>query len=491
MSRLAWILRFVPGLGVVVMACVAKREAPGDRESGKIAVTTTSAEARQSFEEGRSLGENLRSPLARTFLEQAVAQDPGLAIAHYQLALNQQSLEGFLDHMAQAKALSDKASEGERLLILAVEAASISGDPAKAVLLSEELVAKYPNDERAHTLLGIWYGAQQQYDKAIAAYRKAVEVNPSHAPAWNLLGYAYRPVGNFGEAEKAFKRYIELIPNDPNPYDSYAELLMKTGRFDESIEQYRKALSLDPTFTLSTQGIAADLVYQGKYDAARAEVAPLLEPGRSAVDQRRARVARMMSYAAERQIPMAIGEAKAIQEASAAAADTAQVIFDLGTVGDLQLASGDVAGAGKTYEQAVGLARASSLPPEYKADVELAHHYNLGRTALTAQDPAEARQHADALMSGATARANQGRIQEAHQLLGLVALQEKDGKAATAHLSEANQQDAYTLFMLGTAKVMAGDKGGGKAMFGRAAAMNELPTLPAMLILAPARKLAQ
>jgi tetratricopeptide (TPR) repeat protein len=200
---------------------------------------------------------------------------------------------------------------------------------------------------------------------------------------------------------------------------------------------------------------------------------------------------RMMSYAAERQLSKAREEAKAIYEAAAAVGDTSQMIADLVTMGDLQLASEEVTGAGKSYEQAMAVAGVSGLPAEFKANVELGHHYNLGRVALAKKDPAAAKPHADALMSGATARANQGRIQQAHQLLGLIAMREKDAKAAMAHLSEADQRDAYTLFMLGTATAMGGDKDGAKAIFGRVAALNELPSVPAMLVLSPARKLAQ
>jgi len=46
------------------------------------------------------------------------------------------------------------------------------------------------------------------------------------------------------------------------------------GRFDESIAQYRKALSIDPHFVPSHFGISADLMYQGKAQAAAADCKP-------------------------------------------------------------------------------------------------------------------------------------------------------------------------------------------------------------------------
>ena len=212
--------------------------------SGAISISTTSDGARKLYLEGRALSEQLRAHDGRKLYEQAAAKDPAFAMAHYQLAANAATAKDFFAHLKEAAALAARASEGERLMILALEAGG-NANPTKALEYQKELVAKYPSDERARFLLGgAWFG-QQEYVKAIEQYRKATQINPGYSPAYNLLGYAYRNVEQFPEAEAAFKKYIELIPGDPNPYDSYAELLMKTGRFDESIAQYRKALSVN------------------------------------------------------------------------------------------------------------------------------------------------------------------------------------------------------------------------------------------------------
>src|SRR6478672_9996695 len=229
---------------------------------GAVPITAASDEARQLYLEGRTLSEQLRAHDGRARYEAAVAKDPSFAMAHYQLAANAATAKDFFAHLKEAVALSGKASEGERLTILALEAGG-NAQPAKALEYQQELVAKYPNDERAHFLLGGGYFGQQDYDKSIAQLRKATEINPNYSPAYNQLGYPYRQVEEFDDAATAFKKYIELIPGDPNPYDSYAELLMKTGRFDESIAQYQKALSVDEHFTPSRVGIANNLMLQG------------------------------------------------------------------------------------------------------------------------------------------------------------------------------------------------------------------------------------
>src|SRR5213078_59444 len=138
--------------------------------------------------------------------EEAAAKDPSFAMAHYQLAANAATAKDFFAHLKEAVALSGKASEGERLTILALEAGG-NANPAKALEYQKELVAKYPNDERAHFLLGGGWFGQQEYDKAIEQYQKAVELNPSYSPAYNILGYSYRAVEKYPEAEGAFKKY--------------------------------------------------------------------------------------------------------------------------------------------------------------------------------------------------------------------------------------------------------------------------------------------
>ena len=258
-----------------------------EKHTGAVPVTSASEEARRLYLEGRALSEQLRLHDGRALYEQAAKADPSFALAHYQLAVNAATAKDFFAHLKEAVALADKVSEGERLMIQAAEAGG-NATPARALALQQELVAKYPGDERAHFLLGGAYFGRQEYDKAIEEYRTATELNPGFSPAYNLLGYAYRQIERYDDAEAAFRKYIELIPGDPNPYDSYAELLMKMGRFDESLAQYRKALEVNRHFTPSRVGIANNLMLQGRHDAAAAEMDALHGAARDDADRRTA-----------------------------------------------------------------------------------------------------------------------------------------------------------------------------------------------------------
>ncbi len=266
-------------------AAAADPTAPATAGDGKIPVTTTSPEAKAEFLQARDMVEKLQITNSLAHFRKAIELDPAFSWAELMLAQNSPTGTEFFEHLNKAVALAEKASDGERLLILATQAGT-NNDALQQKEYLEQLVTAYPEDERANFAMAGWYFGQQDLPKAIERYRKATEINPTFSTAYNLMGYAYRQMGQFADAEKSFQRYIELIPNDPNPYDSYAELLLKMGRYDESIAQYRKALGIDPNFLNAHQGIAMALLYQGKAKDAAAELEHIASKARTDGERR-------------------------------------------------------------------------------------------------------------------------------------------------------------------------------------------------------------
>jgi len=463
----------------------------GSWEKNKDAVPITSASdsARQLYLQGRALSEQLRAHDGRQLYEQAAAKDPSFALAHYQLALNSATAKDFFAHLKQAVALSDKASEGERLMILALEAGG-NANPAKALEYSKELVTKYPADERAHFLLGNAYFGQQQYAEAIEQYQKATAINPSFSPAYNSLGYAYRPLEKYADAEVAFKKYIDLIPDDPNPYDSYAELLMKTGRFDESITQYRKALEVDPHFSNSRVGIATNLMRQGKHAEGAAELDKLYAAARDDADRRLALFSKGVIYVDEGKTDAALKEIEKEYALDARLADSANMSGDAQLIGNILLDAGRADAAAKRYSQALDLVEKSGLSDEVKQDTRLADHYNRARVALAKGDLAAAKAEAKAYADGATARRNSFRVRQSHELTGSIALTEKQYDDAIAHLGQANQQNPQVVYLTALAYAGKGDSARAKELAAKAANANVLPLASYAFVRAKAKKLS-
>jgi tetratricopeptide (TPR) repeat protein len=453
-----------------------------------VAITTASDEARTLYVRGRELSDQLRAHDARKLFEQAAAKDPSFALAHYSLALSSPTPKEFLGHLDEAVTLSSKASEGERLMILALQA-GVNGDSKKSLEYSQELVAKYPRDARAQTVLGNAYANQQEFDKAVSQLTKATEADPSYSPAYNSLGYAYMPQGKYADAETAFKKYIELVPNDPNPYDSYAEMLMRTGRFDESIVQYKKALSVDPHWSNSYTGIASNLMFQGKHGAAAAEAQKLYDAARDDGDRRAAMLSRAVIYVDQGQTAQAMREMEKLYGLDAGIGDSAAMSTDAGQMGDILLGGGRADEAAKRYQQSLTLIERSGLSTEFKDNAKLADHYNLARVALAKGDTVKAKAEADQYMSGAEATHDIGRIRLGHELAGTIALRERDFDGAVDHLAQADQQDPYILYTMATAYQGKGDAAKAKEFAKRAADMHILPTIRYALVRAKAMKM--
>ena len=276
-------------------------------DNDKIPVTSSSEEAKKEFMLGRDLAEKLLIQDSIQHYDKAIALDSSFAAAELNRATSSPTAKEFFEHLNKAVSLSEHASAGERLQILAAEAGA-NGIVAKQKDYLDQLVEQYPNDERAHFALGGYYFGQQDYPNAIEHYKKATELNPNYSTAFNILGYAYRQAGDYASAESAFKKYIVLIPNDPNPYDSYAELLLKMGRFDESIAQYQKAVAIDRNFVNSHFGIASALMYQNKPAAALAELDKITGKARSDGERRTAMFGKTVVYVDSGQLAKALSE---------------------------------------------------------------------------------------------------------------------------------------------------------------------------------------
>jgi len=457
--------------------------------SGAVPISSASDEARRLYLAGRTLSEQLRAHDGRQLFEQAAAQDPAFAMAHYQLAANSATAKDFFAHLKDASALADHASEGERLMILALEAGS-NANPAKQLAYQQELVAKYPNDERARFLLGGGWFGQQEYAKAIEQYQKAIELNPSYSPAYNILGYAYRAVEKYPEAEAAFRKYIDLIPGDPNPYDSYAELLMKTGRFDESIAQYRKALSVNENFTPSKVGIATNLMLQGRHADGAREMDALYRAARDDADRRNALFTKGVIFVDAGKTDAALAEIEKEYRLDAKLGDSANMSGDAQLLGNILLDAGRTDAAAKQFRQALDVVEKSSLSGEVKQDTRLAGQYNDARIALAKGELPKAKTAAQAYEGGAVARKNTFRVRQAHELMGSIAMAEKQYDAALAHFAQANQQNPQVLYRTALAHQAKGNTARAKELAARAANANVLPLVSYAFVREKAKKMS-
>jgi len=124
--------------------------------------------------------------------------------------------------------------------------------------------------------------AAKNYDAAIDAFQKGVEMDPNQNVIWANLADAY--VGQAGaktgadqqasldKALEAYSKAIALKPENPAYHNNYALTLAKAKKFDEAQAELNKAAQLDPT-QAGRYYYNLGAVYVNNGQAAAAEVA--------------------------------------------------------------------------------------------------------------------------------------------------------------------------------------------------------------------------
>ncbi|MBT8379280.1 MAG: tetratricopeptide repeat protein [Ignavibacteria bacterium] len=445
-------------------------------EEGKIEVTTMSSEAEADFKKGRELFEKLRQRESLEYFENAFVKDDKFAMAHYYHSLANPTAKGFFNDLDNAVANAENVSDGERLIILALQA-GVDGNQKLQEQHLKKLVELYPNDERAHGQLGQFYFGQQKYKLAIQHLKKSTEIAPDYTASYNMLGYSYRNLGNFDDAEISFRKYIELIPDDPNPYDSYAEMLLKQGRYDESIVQYRKALEVNPDFFASHMGISNNLIYQKKYEQAKENCKNCYDIAKNDGERRFALFTMTVAYVDEGDIDGALEQMQKQFEIAKAINDAGAITADFNTMGNILYEAGKYEEARQKYKDALRVMLESDLSEEVKENTRRLAIYNEGRLQLKTGDLEDAKLLAAEFSTKANNANNTFQIWLSHYLNGLIALEEEEFKTAIRELKSANLQNPQTHYQLALAYLGDGNNEEAKKYAEQCANFNALTSL--------------
>ena len=132
----------------------------------------------------------------------------------------------------------------------------------------------------------------------------------------------------------------------------------------------------------------------------------------------------------------------------------------------------------------------SSLSDDIKKNARLIEHFNNTRIALGRNDLAGARTEMQAFRTGAETSRNPAFMRQAHELAGIVALQEKKADEAITELQQASNQNPYNLYRLCLAYQAKGDTAKAGQWCGKAAKFNSLPQLNSAFVRSKAVKLA-
>jgi tetratricopeptide (TPR) repeat protein len=155
--------------------------------------------------------------------------------------------EAAVESFRQAAALQPEELT-PRLRLARALARQGKGDEAVAEF--EALLAEPSEDLSAQGRLRVDYGNLLadlgRNEEALAAYRRALELDPQLAVAHYNLGLAQLALGQGDEAMGSFRQALALQPDYPEAHTNLGVVLAGRGELEEALEHYREAVALRP-----------------------------------------------------------------------------------------------------------------------------------------------------------------------------------------------------------------------------------------------------
>jgi serine/threonine protein kinase/tetratricopeptide (TPR) repeat protein len=211
-------------------------------------VTTSSVDAYRYFVQGMHHHERLEEHEARALLEKAVSADPGFAMAHAKLSVvnaNLGDMPRAREFAARALERSERLPPAERYYI---EGRYYSLDPAtfnKAVAAYRAAVDAVPDLTAARNNLAQLLLQSRRYDEALGHLEELRRRGMSFPGTYMSLAEAYVASGQPQRAEEALDEYVARFPDRAAGFENLGLFLVTRGRYEDALAAYDRAGALD------------------------------------------------------------------------------------------------------------------------------------------------------------------------------------------------------------------------------------------------------
>jgi cytochrome c-type biogenesis protein CcmH/NrfG len=155
------------------------------------------------------------------------------------------------DRPIQKKMVSQPTEEDQRA----------SAERAAQILQLEKMTKENPKDVASWTTLGNLYFDNGNFQKAIAAYTKSLELHPKNADVLTDLGIMYRRSGQPKKAIESFDKAAKVDPKHETALFNKGIVLMHDlNDFDGAIQAWQELVKRNPAATSPSGQSVKDLV---------------------------------------------------------------------------------------------------------------------------------------------------------------------------------------------------------------------------------------
>jgi len=118
---------------------------------------------------------------------------------------------------------------------------------------------------------GFVYKNEGEYNKAIIAFTKAIELNPSFAVAYSNRGWTYIDLEQYEQGIADCTRAIELDPDFAIAYSNRGWAYIQLGQYEKGIADCTRAIELAPGLAIAYNNRGWAYIELGEYEKAIAD----------------------------------------------------------------------------------------------------------------------------------------------------------------------------------------------------------------------------
>jgi len=450
-------------------------------ETGQIPTTTTSEEARTLYDQGEYLVDVGRIVQARDKFKAAIASDPSFALAYYGQSNAALSFEEFQHSLDTAMKHSEGISDGERMLI-EINMSFASNDAAAGLELAGKLVNDYPESARAWTVLAGMQANQNDNVGARASNKKALELEPGMAAALTGLttNNLFGEPKDFDAAESWANQFIVAFPKEAKGYELLGDIKRAQNDLEAALAAYNSASQLDPTMEQAAHKRGHVNSFLGNIDEARNAYDEAIA---AAPPESKASYAVYKGFTNIHggDIPAAIDELEALSNAvESMGTPTDQIkgfqVFALSSASFAAMQAGmfDRAGDLVTRRNSLNMEIAQDVGTDDARRILMANNqFFYGMLAAYQGDTESAAEHAATIEGLVADDDNPRKLEGAHWVLGLSALQTQDYATAVTELRQADHaNNIFVRYHLALAEEGNGNTEEANKLFSEVAVFN-------------------
>lgn len=170
----------------------------------------------------------------------------------------------------QFKIAQNLEPESEEVVLNLARLYAESGDIAHAAKVIEA-VPESNRTSKMEFALGAAYDQLKQPKDAIAAYKRAADMEPGDVHTLSALAQALLSDGQLDEALKVYRNLAQVNPDDIDTLIRISEIQRRQGKYEDALTTIKKAIRKDPDSLEAgyNEGLLLDVL--GRYDDAAKE----------------------------------------------------------------------------------------------------------------------------------------------------------------------------------------------------------------------------